>query len=146
MATENIDDFPGEVFVEGKIAGIKAFREMLDAEKTDDNNTMQVLEIVWKTVNALNESAGNNSRRGTAAFKFLELVAQSLGHRAKHTSYGPWLDAEQHEAEVGHQTIMRFKNSEKASQAQKDIRFQSFMTQITEMTHGEEIYVRIVRE
>lgn len=131
MAIKHIDEFPGMSRVCGDLDGLKVFRTMLDAGKEDGkDNTWEILKILNETVKKFNKSA-EGSREQVAAFNLMRLVSKSLVFYARTDDYRAWIDAEQHQAEENWQLIMNLRVTEKAEQAQKDKRFQSFLAQVT---------------
>ena len=133
MAREYFDKFAATEFVNGSIAGIAAFRAMLDDSKADDaNHTMRVLKILVESVNTAHGAQPDSSQK-SAAIKLLELVIDSLEFRARQSDCQAWLDVKQSEAEKFRQVVARLesrKNSHMETrfrQARQDHRFQSFV-------------------
>ena len=133
MTREQFDKSAATEFVNGSIAGIAAFRAMLDDSKADDaNHAMRVLKVLVQSVNTAHAAQPDSSQK-SAAIKLLELVVDSLEFRARQSDCQAWLDVKQTEVERFRQVVARIesrRNNHMAiqfKQARQDLRFQAFV-------------------
>jgi hypothetical protein len=125
MVTEQADMFPARGYVHGNIAGIQAFRDMLVHAALDDTDPAPaVLCRLNEAFTAMHEPHAS-TRRKSAAVKLLDLVAQSLAHRASQMDCGAWLDGEMLMAQRHRKTVLRLESRQSTRSIRNDPRFQS---------------------
>ncbi len=107
MTTENFDSLTALRFVNGNVAGINAFRAMLnEASPADADPATRILKTISEAVSTANDLAADMARK-SAAVKLLELVAKSLELQAGQRSHAAWLESKQREAERCRQVVLR---------------------------------------
>lgn len=127
MINEHVDNLPDMGFANGNLAGIQAFRDLMDDAKVEgQDHTLRILRILSEAVKTVHE-ADMGSCKKSAAVKLLELISDSLEFRARNDDYGAWLDTKQIEALRFRQTVMRVDAMRRSRKIQEDARFRSFM-------------------
>jgi hypothetical protein len=122
--TEQADMFPARGYVHGNIAGIQAFRGLLEQTVLDDTDpAVAILSRLNEAFSAMHEPHAS-TRRKSAAVKLLDLVAQSLAYRACQTDCGAWLDGEMLKAQRHRKTVLRLESMQSTRNMRNDPRFQ----------------------
>lgn len=129
MAFKNLSERPGMGHAQGMVDGVESFWAMLDAAKKNGDKN-RISDVVFDAVEALTQFECH-TRAGAAAFKFLELVAESIAFYARHAEYEPSLDAALQKAKANRQILVDLYRRKMAEEASKDRRFQSFLAHAT---------------
>jgi hypothetical protein len=125
IVSEQSDMFPARGHVHGNIAGVQAFRALLEHTVMDDADpAVAILNQLDEAFTAIHEPHAS-TRRKSAAVKLLDLVAQSLAHRAAQTDCGAWLDGEMLTAQRHRKTVLRLESLQNARNTRSELRFQS---------------------
>jgi hypothetical protein len=131
MTSEYFDVPTALLFADGSIAGVQAFRAMLNNSSLNcADPAASMLKIIAEAVATVHDPLAGTAQR-SAAVKLLELVAKSLEFQAKNSSHTQWLDAKQREAERCRQVVLRLEHRKIQLQARENARFQSFMAAVT---------------
>ncbi len=130
MPNQHFDRLTAVRFVDGNVAGIRAFRAMLgQASPASPDPTAKILTIISQAVATVGDGAADTARK-SAAVKLLELVAASLEIQAAQRSHAAWLESKELEAEHQRQTVLRLESKRALAQASKDLQFQSFLASL----------------
>ncbi len=124
MVTEQADMFPARGYVHGNIAGIQAFRDMLVHAVLDDTDPAAAVLCRLNEAFAAMREPHASTRRKSAAVKLLDLVAQSLAHRARQMDCGVWLDGEMLTAQLHRKTVLRLESLQNTRNLRSNPRFQ----------------------
>ena len=107
MANGNIDDFSALENQLGRIDGIKAFREMMDAaSKPGRHRDMRIASAIHEAGKVCAAGGAVGNRKLSAAVSFVSLASELLAMRAVQGNYAEWLDDELESANLG-LTIMK---------------------------------------
>jgi hypothetical protein len=131
IVTEQSDMFPARGHVHGNIAGIQAFRELLQQTTLDDTDpAVAVFCRLNEAFSAMHEPLAS-TRRKSAAVKLLDLVAQSLAYRASQADCGAWLDGEMLLAQRHRKAVLRLESMQATRNIRNNPRFQLARTGAT---------------
>jgi hypothetical protein len=71
-----------------------------------------------------------STRRKSAAVKLLDLVAETLAHRARQEDCAVWLDGEMLRAQRHRKTVLRLESMQNVRNVREDPRFQPVHTRV----------------
>jgi hypothetical protein len=128
MVSEQSDMFPARGHVHGNLAGIQAFRELLEQTVLDETDpAVAVFCRLNEAFTAMHEPQAS-TRRKSAAVKLLDLVAQSLAYRASQADCGAWLDGEMLLAQRHRKAVLRLESMQTTRNIRDNARFQPART------------------